>query len=113
MLDINSGLPNPFWELSQDQIKELRRLVEASRGERREERREPPGLGYRGFIITNRDKVPGIPYRVQVYGGVLAVTEKFEKERPLQIYYADTQGLESWLLKLAVEQGYPEDIAKL
>lgn len=112
MLNINSGLPNPSWELSQRQIEELRQLIEASRRERREEGREAPGLGYRGFIITNRGQLPGIPYRVRVYGGVLAVTETFEKERPRPIYYADTQGMESWLLKQAAKHGYPEDIAR-
>jgi hypothetical protein len=110
MLDINSGLPNPSWKLSNSQIEELRRLVEASRAERRETGRESPGLGYRGFTVTNRNQEPGLPYRVQVYGGVLAVTETFEKERPRPIYYADSQGLESWLLRQAADHGYPEDI---
>ena len=112
MLDIYSGLPNPTWKLSHSQIEEMRRLVEESRGDRREAEREPPGLGYRGFTITNRSEEPGVPYRVQVYGGVLTITETFEKERPHLIYCADSRGLESWLIRQATEQGYPEDITK-
>ena len=113
ILDIFSGRPNPSWKLSHHQIAELRRLLEASRRERRDEGREPPGLGYRGFIIANRSQVHGIPYRVQVYGGVLTITETFAEGPVRPVYYADAQRMEDWLLRQATEQGHAEDIAAM
>ena len=58
-LDVFSGRENPRWHLDRPAEAELRRLVErlppavgASP--------EPPGLGYRGFVVSG----PAGPYRV-------------------------------------------------
>jgi hypothetical protein len=51
-LDVFSGRPNPRWELDEPAADELRRLlrrltVAAATPP------EPPGLGYRGFVVTD------------------------------------------------------------
>jgi hypothetical protein len=135
MLDIFSGRPNPTWTLSGRATEELRRLLDASRGERREEGPPSPYLGYTGFVVTNRGSVAGVPYRLRVYGGVLAVREQFPEETGQEgkqgregkkpkgrarkvkpqtvVYYADTHRIESWLLEQAAGRGYAEAIEKM
>ena len=51
-LDVFSGRPNPRWELDEQRSHELRQL------ERRltpagQAAPEPPGLGYRGFVLSD------------------------------------------------------------
>jgi hypothetical protein len=117
MLDLYSGRPNPTWTLSEHQVKELRELLAASMRERQGEKvPSPPALGYSGFTLANRRNVEGIPYRVKVYGGVLAVTlEKAEapEARGRLVFYADRDRLEAWLLEQAKERGYGEAIEKM
>jgi hypothetical protein len=118
MLNLYSGRPNPTWMLSKRQIEELHRLIEASNQECHELGSAPPGLGYTGFVLTNRHQLGGIPYRLKVYGGMLAMTAEFstgkeDKKRDEPIFYTDTQGLESWLLEQAREHGYTEAIEKM
>jgi hypothetical protein len=116
MLNIYSGRPNPSWSLSGCQIDELRELLQASK-ERLEGKAKTPYLGYIGFVIFNRGRLPGIPYKVRVYRGVLTLTEKKEGEEGREVtetaYYADTQHIESWLLKQAIEHDYAESIEKM
>jgi len=116
MLDIYSGRPNPSWSLSEHQIEELRELVQASR-ERLEGKVKTPYLGYIGFVIFNQGRLPGIPYRTRVYRGVLTLTEMKEGEEGREgtetTYYADTQHIESWLFKQAIERDYAESIEKM
>jgi hypothetical protein len=51
-LDVFSGRPNPRWELDEPSAEALRQLVRrlAAATDRPP---EPPGLGYRGFVITD------------------------------------------------------------
>jgi hypothetical protein len=116
MLDLYSGRPNPTWTLTEHQVKELRELLAASTRERREQAPSSRALGYTGFTLTNRGKLEGLPYRVKVYGGVLAVTAENPEppaERPRPVYYADSHGLETWLLEQAKARGYGEAIEKM
>jgi len=93
ILDIFSGRRNPSWALTKPELDELRlrlkRLPSSAR-------REPPQLGYRGVIITNNLKTPGIPERIMAYDGVLALTNKGFIE-----YRADSNHVEKWILDKA------------
>lgn len=72
-LHIYSGLPDPAWELSQDQIADLRSII-ASSGQR--SLLKPPGLfgklGYRGFTIDSVGE-PGLETSMYVHAGVLDI----------------------------------------
>ena len=116
VLDIYSGQPNPQWELSDEQVEELSRRLEESRQEPRGERRKPPYLGYRGFIIRNPKLQAGLPYEIEAHGGSLAVTETEEgargDDRRLE-FYEDVGGIHDWLLEEARRRDFSEEIAAM
>jgi hypothetical protein len=102
-LDVFSGRPNPRWMMRSELVPGLSRitaqpqLVAAN---------EPPGLGYRGFIIRNLTGDTQIPAMIRVYGGVITVSVDGR-----ELYFADEQGLERALLEDAVSLGYGDLIA--
>lgn len=104
VLDIFSGRPNPTWELSDNQVDELRPKIRVSTSAKP---KTPPGLGYRGVRLINIGKVANIPDRIIAYDGVLSVTEEGKTN-----YYEDINKIEEWLLDQAREQGYGEAIEK-
>ncbi len=102
-LDIFSGRPNPQWALSETQIEELRRrLVDL----KEEEATTPPGLGYRGFLVTNAAQDRRLPEQVRSHNGVVTLVR-----RGVTRSYADSNGIETWLIQQANERGY-EDVLK-
>ena len=100
-LDIFSGEPNPAWPLSEKQVEELKKKMEATSSSDQGEK--PPILGYRGFIITNPGKIPSIPERTRIYAGILTATVEGKRE-----YRKDADGIEEWFIEYAREQGYGE-----
>jgi hypothetical protein len=126
MLDLYSGRPNPSWTLTEREIEELRSLLDASKVKASEDVQAAPYLGYAGFVITNRGGVKRLPYRINVNGGVLSVTEKkpaaaatekakkeYRNEASKPVRYLDGHGIESWLLVQAEKHGYAEAIAAM
>lgn len=98
-LDIWSGRPNPTWTLTPEEEAELAKLLQGLKGI--EKTAEPPGLGYRGFVLSS----PG--RRLRVYRGTLALTEVGEGgEDGATHVFADSNGLESWLADLAARHGH-------
>ncbi len=115
MLSIYSGRPNPMWTIRERRAEELSNLLEIS-GKPLGDAVERPGLGYRGFIVTNRGRLAGVPYRLHVYGGSIAVFDAPAERggRPVTPrYYRDAHGLESWLLAQADEHGHAREIAAM
>jgi hypothetical protein len=55
-LDVFSGRPNPRWELDDRTSQELRQL-QSRLTRARETAPEPSGLGYRGFLYGDADRV--------------------------------------------------------
>lgn len=98
VLNIFSGRPNPSWPLSTAQIADLSgRLANQPDAEPV----EPPGLGYRGFIVRNSARDPQLPAEVRVYNGVISSTIGGARR-----ITRDTAGVEDWLLAQAREQGH-------
>jgi len=93
-LDIFSGRSNPRWTLAADRAQALTALIEQGSAA---EWREPPGLGYRGFVLTTEDS------RTRLYRGVLAISRGDRT-----VYRGDAQALEELLLQQAREHGYGE-----
>lgn len=97
--DVFSGGPNPCWELSPEEsaalADQLRDLPPAGKPI------EEGGLGYRGFLLSTRQDRPGLPDRVRVYNGVIAI-EQGGTVRTVR----DAKGIERWLLQQAARQGY-------
>lgn len=92
MLDIFSGLPNPVWELNSVQETDLLSRIETLPPAHGEAFPEPPGLGYRGFVIQPKGSLK-LQEPVVIYKGVVQHANR---------RYEDTQrGLEKWLLESA------------
>lgn len=102
-LDIFSGRPNPQWTVSASELApllpnpEARPIAAAS---------EPPGLGYRGFLLTCVSPETGDPTPIRVYGGTVSIGAGDDLA-----VYADTMGLEQWLLDDAQQRGYGDLLA--
>jgi hypothetical protein len=104
-LDVFSGRPNPRWTLPAELADTLRtELAERLPAEPQ----TAPGLGYRGFVITNLGQVGGIPQRLRAYRAVLTVGD-----RDGTTHYRDTHGVEEALLEDARRQGYGDLIGQL
>jgi len=99
ILNVFSGRPDPSWELTSQDASELARrllgLVPA--------RQTLPesGLGYRGLIVANPDRLAGLPVQVLVFHGIIGI---WNDEHVLS--YSDRNHLEDWLLELARQQGH-------
>ena len=67
-VDIYSGLPNPSWEILND---DAQSLIARMRGLPKAKRQiaDEPGLGYRGLILEVNDETGPIEYRV--FGGIV------------------------------------------
>ena len=102
-----SGKENPKWWLNEAEAADLARTL----AERQlTEAADPPrgaGLGYNGFRLGNRGKVPHLPTELIVRDGV--VTERTAThERHMQ----DSAGIEERLLAQAEDRGFGEIIAQ-
>lgn len=98
-LDIFSGRPNPSWQMSAEEAAEFLKRIRSL--PKKEKPSEESGLGYRGFVISNAEKMPSIPFEVRVYKGVLTIHEDGS-----QAYYKDVNAVERLLLQQAREHGY-------
>jgi hypothetical protein len=97
-LDIFSGRPNPRWTVSGNAADRLLNLVDRSEPA---ERRDPPDLGYRGFLLLTTIE------SVRAFEGTLAI-QASRDEQPG--YFRDTGGMEDLLLAQARDLGYGEVI---
>jgi hypothetical protein len=94
-LDVFSGRPNPRWTLSTDRVKELEERLQ---GLEQTEGREPPGLGYRGFLLRGRGDL-----QLRAFDSTIAVTSAGRTS-----FFKDAGGLEELLLEQARQHGYAE-----
>jgi hypothetical protein len=93
-LDVFSGRPNPHWTLTAERAEEVGQLL---RDLEPAERAEPPGLGYRGFLLTSAEA------KASVFGGVVGITRGDDTA-----HFKDVHGLEQHLLRQARDHGYGE-----
>lgn len=93
-LDVFSGRPNPRWTLMAGRAAELGQLI---RDLEPADRPKPPGLGYRGFVLTSGAA------KASVFGGVVSV-----KRDDDIAHFRDVHGLEQLLLRQARAHGYDE-----
>ena len=97
-LDIFSGRPNPRWQLSEDLAAEVVRLVDSLELAARDNRPSPPGLGYRGFRLSDPVGPHYWAYGGFVFGSTTALAdptrmvERFLLEH-LPEEYADLRSL--------------------
>jgi len=92
-LDVFSGRPNPTWSLEQPERDVLLQLLRARNAEARA-RWEPPGLGYRGFVlhIASDGKVEV----VRVGGGTIeaGATVRIDRDRAVEAHLLRTMPAE-------------------
>ena len=90
-LDIFSGRPNPKWKLSPRLESELFEQMDALAPDPRGSFPQPPGLGYRGFLLRKENETR--EHDTRVYGGAVTTAEGVKKD--------PARRLEKWLLKTA------------
>src|SRR5664279_4282168 len=92
ILSVFSGRPNPTWELTRDQVGELRERLTSLNNATLV---KPPGvagkLGYSGFFIRASQE-PGLPESIYIHSGIVDLNR-------LAVNRLETSpGLENWLL---------------
>ena len=92
-LDAFSGRPNPTWVASPERAASIQRAVSSLAGA--PSRPEPNHLGYRGFIIRQRE------LQARVYGGHIIVTANGATRT-----FVDSAGLEQDLIDDARQRGF-------
>jgi hypothetical protein len=100
-MDVFSGRPNPTWDLAGSQLLELQEALQGL----------PPindplaegGLGYRGFVLLNPDRLAGLPPQIRICGGIVTMTDGQARS-----FYQDVHGVEHRLLQLASLHGYKD-----
>lgn len=94
---VRSGVPNPGFELSAEEVDRIRDLLALPLP-------SSPApeyvIGYNGFTLVNENAVPGLPVSIRIYDGRL---EAFDGSSRLS--FADVRGVEEFLLGLAVDRG--------
>jgi hypothetical protein len=76
---------------------------------------EAAQLGYRGFVVADEAREAGLPYRTEIFGGFVSVTEerpepgRQARRRPPS-FFRDAGQVEECLLERAAERGLAEDI---
>lgn len=99
-LDVFSGRPNPMWSLSGEQMREL---LEAFRDlPPVEQPSAESGLGYRGFLLSNPDRVGGLAPRIRVCAGIVTMTDDRTQS------YRDVHDIEHRLFLQASQHGYKD-----
>jgi hypothetical protein len=101
--DLFSGRPNPRWELTAEEDRELRKrlsaLPEATQGAISE------SLGYRGIVVTAPNGAKTGIVRITISAGVVLV----EKPDGTRQYFADRdRALERWVFETSRGRVDPE-----
>ncbi|SHE67960.1 hypothetical protein [Streptoalloteichus hindustanus] len=100
-LDAFSGRPNPVWEATAPESAELLSLLRRLRTSA--DPVEPPGLGYRGFLLAGLGApVRGLPPSLRVGAGVVQAADAPGSA------FRDDQGLEALLVAQATAHGFGE-----
>ena len=105
-LDVFSGQSNPAWELTPGEVAEVAKRLTGL--PRLQQAAGEPGLGYRGFVLSNPQRFPDLPIEIRVYGGVLTIREPAGPS-----YYRDAAKLEDWLLVQARQAGQAEILREI
>jgi hypothetical protein len=96
--DVFSGRLNPTWSLSEEQVMELldafQDLPPADRLPWENE------LGYRGFLLSNPDRIGGLAPHIRVYAGTVTMADDHVES------YRDVHDIEHRLFLQASQHGY-------
>ncbi len=97
-LDVFSGRPNPTWSVSAERSMELLHALQDLPPADQPSRKN--GLGYRGFVLCNPDRVGGLAPHIRIYGGIVTMTDDRVQS------YRDVHDIEHRLLLQASQNGY-------
>ena len=114
IVDMFSGQPNPTWTLTERQVTALVKLLGKDyRKKSAVKFRKPPGLGYRGFIISNPGGRKGLPRALRVYKGVINIREQGAKKRSEVYSIGDMNRIEAWLMEQAAQKDLDKEIRRM
>jgi hypothetical protein len=108
-LMVYSGQLDPVWELTNSEARPL--LDALSHGVTEGglvAAPSDPGLGYRGFLVTPKDRMDQLGDQILVYRRVIARTDRRKSD-----WFVDVGGAEEFLLRLARERGQGQVLAAL
>jgi len=100
---IFSGRPDPTYILDdKDSIKRLGTLISAAKANDKFEKSTviPSVLGYKGIVMDNEAKIPGIPAFVAVYKGDMEI-----KDEGIRFLADEGGAVENLLLNIGIEKG--------
>lgn len=98
--DLYSAKPDPYWKLAPEQVDELRtKLQDLPEGKMV----IPTNNIYHGFRVYNKNNLPQIPLRFEVFQKTICYREEHKL-----LYFKDVHNLEEWLFNLAIKQGHGE-----
>lgn len=101
-LSIFAGNPDPVLPLAQDAEATLVQLLTSAIGQSQASFAEPPGLGYRGFAVTNVSGEPGLPSVCNVFDGTISIPIETGGTED----WSDTGGAEQFLINQARALGF-------
>ena len=102
-LDVYSGRPNPNWTLSKSEAQMVSGMI---KGLPVVSADPQPGLGYRGFIIS---EIGAGSKKITVGNGFITIAD----DGGATLHYRDNTGLERRLIDGAVAHGYGELLKSL
>jgi hypothetical protein len=97
-----SGRPDPIYTIDdKNAVDKVRSLVSSAKPNEKFERSTviPSVLGYKGIMIENRAKIPGIPSFIAVYKGTMEV-----KDEKTTFLIDEGRVLETMLLDMALQK---------
>ena len=97
-LSFFSGRPDPYWQLNENEIVELKKKIEDLP---KTKKIEFPGLGYKGFRVVNKNKILGILERIIIFNKTISMRENDEI-----VFYEDKNNVEEWLFNQGREHGH-------
>lgn len=93
-LDVFSGRPNPYWNLTPQETNEFVRLFQAL-PPNKEQGSIKEGLGYRGLIVTNNTKSLEDYNRIVISNGVVVASKNNHSKQ----FTDQKRRLERWLFQ--------------
>lgn len=98
-----SGRSNPSWTLDDAEVSTLQSKVQCLK--KVEPRPFPVRAGYNGFTLLQDGSISNLPMLIQVSNGIVFLYRDASDPHQERTYREDSNHLETWLKRLAVEQG--------
>jgi len=109
-IDVFSGRPNPTWEMTSEEAKRLLAMFRAVSSSKADlvSRATPPGLGYRGIVVTRLKGDETVPEETRVFNSILSIRKAGSIS-----YHEDNAKIQEFFLSQAKAKGHAALIEKM